>query len=299
MDIEDFKEIIYEKEPSGICTITIQMPKRRNAFSFITFLEIETAIADMEADKKARVLIITGSEEGKAFSSGGYFNMKEMLDIEPELLEQMDLEDIAIKRLCMKLWDFPKPIIAAINGLAIGAGITMPLACADLIYMSDDAWAGFFFVKRAIVPEFGLSFMLPLMVGFQRAKELLFLGDKIPAEKMYEYGLINGVIPHEDLMTHCHKIAERLIPPKGPSVSLRFMKKIMHDYYRSIISDTLDKENIGLRTLFKTGDFRASVKALQTKSDPIFKGRSNKMMEDTLDAPFDLEKERNRPRYTK
>lgn len=299
MDIEDFKEILYEKEANGVCTLTINIPKRRNALSFVTFYEIQTALADMEADKKAHVLIITGSEEGNAFSSGGYFNMKEMMDIEPELLEQMDLEDIAIKRLCMKLWDFPKPIIAAINGLAIGAGITMPLACADLIYMSDDAWAGFFFVKRAIVPEFGLSFMLPLMIGFQRAKELLFLGDKIPAEKMYEYGLINGVVPHDELMTHCRKIAERLIPPKGPSVSLRFMKKIMHDYYRSIISDTLDKENIGLRTLFKTADFRASVKALQTKSDPDFKGRSNKMVEDILEAPFDLETERKRPKYTK
>jgi len=299
MEIEDFNEIKYEKEPSGICTITINMPKRRNALSFITFLEIETAIVDMEADKKARVLILTGSPDGNAFSSGGYFNMKKMLEIDPETLKEIDLEDIAIKRLCMKLWDFPKPIIAAINGLAIGAGITMPIACADLIYMSDDAWAGFFFVQRAIVPEFGLSFMLPLLVGFQRAKELLFLGDRIPAEKMLEYGLINGVIPHDELMAHCRKIAERLIPPKGPSISLRFMKKIMHDYYRPIISETLDKENIGLRTLFKTADFRASVKALQTKTDPVFKGRSNKMMEDTLDTPFDLEKERSRPKYTK
>jgi 2-(1,2-epoxy-1,2-dihydrophenyl)acetyl-CoA isomerase len=294
----EFNEILYEKEPNGICTLTINMPKRRNALSFMTFYEIELALDDMIADKKARVLIITGAEEGNAFSSGGYFNMSEMSNWSPDITEKMDLEDIAIKKLAMKLWDFPKPIIAAINGLAIGAGITMPLATADLIYMADDAWAGFFFVKRAIVPEFGLSFILPMLVGFQRAKEILFFGDEIPAQKCLEWGLINGVIPHDELMSHCRKVAERLIPPKGPSVSLRFMKKIMHDYFRPIISETLDKENIGLRINFKTADFRASVKALQTKTDANFKGRANKMVEDTLDAPFDLEAERNRPKYT-
>jgi len=297
--IEDFKDIIYTKEDNGICTITINAPERRNAFTFITFLEIESAIEDMQADKNARVLIMTGSEEGNAFSSGGYFNMKDMTNWDQELTDKMDLEDIAIKRLCMKLWDFPKPIIAAINGLAIGAGITMPIATADLIYMSEDAWAGFFFVKRGIVPEFGLSFMLPLLVGFQRAKEILYFGDKIPAQKMFEYGLINGVLPKNKLMNHCREIAERLIPPKGPSVSLKFMKKTMHDYFRPIISETLDKENIGLRALFQTADFRASMKALQTKTDPIFKGRENKIMENVLNSPFDLEKERSRPKYTR
>lgn len=297
MNIEDFKDIIYEKEDNGICTITINAPKRRNAFTFVTFLEMEYAIADMEKDKNAKVLIITGSEEGKAFSSGGYFNMKEMMNIDPEIQEEIDLEDIAVKRLCMKLWDFPKPIIAAINGLAVGAGITMPLATADLIYMADDAWAGFYFVKRAIVPEFGLSFILPFYLGFQRAKEILYFGDKIPAQKMYELGLINGVVPHEELMPHCRKIAERLIPPKGPSVSIRMMKKIMHDYFREIISQTLDKENIGLRATFKTQDFRESLKALQLKREPNFKGKENKMVKEILEKPFDLESERKRPKY--
>lgn len=298
MNIEDFQEIIYKKEENGICTIIINTPKRRNAFTFITFLEIEHALLDMEKDKNARVLIITGSEEGNAFSSGGYFNMKEMTNIAPELINEIDLEDIAIKRLCMKLWDFKKPIIAAINGLAIGAGITMPIACADLIYMSDDAWAGFYFVKRAIVPEFGLSFMLPMILGFQRAKEILYFGDQIPAQKMLEYGLVNGVVPKTELMAHCRKVAERLVPPKGPSISLSFMKKIMHDSFRSILSNTLDKENIGLRALFQTQDFRASLKSLQTKEDPEFRGKANKIMDRILDEPFDLEKERSRERYT-
>lgn len=299
MNIEDFEDIIYEKEENGICTLTFNRPERRNALSFVTFLEIETAIKDMEQDDNARVLIMTGCEEGNAFSSGGYFNMKNLMNIDPTIKKQLDLEDIAIKRLCMTLWNFSKPVIASINGLAVGAGITMPLSCADLIYMADDAWAGFFFIKRAIVPEFGMSFILPLLIGFQRAKEILYLGDKIPAQKMDELGLINGVVAHEELMTHCRNVAERLIPPNSPSVSIKLMKKMIHDFFRDIVSQTLDKENIVLRSTFKTQDFRESVKSLGEKRDPVFTGRENKMIQDILKRPFDLEKERKRPRYTK
>ena len=116
----------------------------------------------MEKDKNAKVLIMTGSKEGRAFSSGGYFNMKMMTTIPKHILDELDMLDVAQKRTCMKLWNFPKPIIAAINGLAIGAGITMPLAGADLIYMTEDpeAYLRFNFAERAIMPEFGLSFIL-------------------------------------------------------------------------------------------------------------------------------------------
>ena len=149
MNIENFEDIIYEKEENGICTITLNRPERRNALSFVTFLEIETALKDMEQDKNTRVLIITGCEEGNAFSSGGYFNMKMLTSVPQEILKDIDLQDIAQKRLCMKLWEFSKPVIAAINGLAVGAGFTMGTAGADLIYMAEDAWIGFYFVKRA------------------------------------------------------------------------------------------------------------------------------------------------------
>lgn len=299
MNIEEFEDIIYEKEENGICTLTFNRPERRNALSFVTFLEIETAIKDMEQDNNARVLIMTGCEEANAFSSGGYFNMKNLMNIDPAIKKQLDLEDIAMKRLCMTFWNFSKPVIAAINGLAVGAGITMPLSCADLIYMSDNAWAGFFFIKRAIVPEFGMSFILPLLIGFQRAKEIFYLGDKIPAQKMEELGLINGVVAHEELMAHCRKVAERLMPPKGASVSIKLMKKMIHDFFKDIVSQTLDKENIVLRASFKTQDFRESVKSLGEKRDPVFTGRGNKMIQELLKQPFDLERERKRPRYTK
>ncbi|NVM45383.1 MAG: enoyl-CoA hydratase/isomerase family protein [Candidatus Lokiarchaeota archaeon] len=275
MKVEDIQDIIYEKEENGICTITFNRPERRNALSQVTFLEIQTVLDDMEKDKNTRVLIMTGSPEGRAFSSGGYFNMKMMTQIPEEILKEIDLMDIAQKKTCMKFWNFTKPVIAAINGLALGAGFTMPLVGADLIYMADDpeTYIGLIFVKRAIIPEFSLSFLLPFYVGFQKAKEILYFGDKIYAKEAEKLGLINKSVPPGDLMALAREKAESLIPPKGPSAAIKLMKKTMHDYFRDILSSTLDKENEGIQASLKTRDFRESTKSLSEKRDPVFKGK--------------------------
>jgi enoyl-CoA hydratase/carnithine racemase len=273
MKIEDIQDIIYEKEDNGICTITINQPNRKNAMSFLTFLEIETVLKDMEQDQNAKVLIITGCEEANAFSSGGYFNMNLYPKLPPEILDELDLTDIAVKRLCMKFWSFQKPVIVAINGLAVGAGFTMPLAGADLIYMADDAWIGFYFAKRAVMAEFGADFLLPFYIGFQKAKELLYFAKKITAQEAYDLGLVNAIIPKDQLLDYTREQALKLTPPKGPSLSIKLMKKTMHEYFKSILVQTLDLENEGLRTLLKTHDFRESLKALGQKREPDFKGK--------------------------
>ncbi|MFX1501652.1 MAG: enoyl-CoA hydratase/isomerase family protein [Promethearchaeota archaeon] len=271
MQIEDFEDIIYEKEENGICTAKISRPEGRNAVTYISFLELYTVLEDMEQDKNTKVLILTGDPRGNAFTSGGYFK--------PEMMEQMkkypeiDLMDIAQKKICMKFWNFNKPVIAAINGMAIGGGITMPLACADLIYMAEDAWLGFYFSKRAIVPEFACSFILPLLVGFQKAKEICYFGEKITAQKAYELGLVNKVLPKEELIPYAREQALRLIPPKGPSLSLKLMKKNMHAYFKDFLDRTLDLENRALRKTFTSHDFKESMKSIKEKRDPIFLGR--------------------------
>ena len=275
MKIEEFEDITYEKEDNGICTITLNTPKRRNAMSFVTFLEIWTVLDDMENDKNARVLVITGSKEGRAFSSGGYFNMKMMTSVPEHILKECDLMDIAQKRLCMKFWNFPKPVVVAINGLAIGAGITMPLAGADLIYMADDpeAYLRFNFAERAIIPEFGLSFILPLYVGFQKAAEICYFTEKINPQEALKLGLVNKILPPDELLPYAREQALKLIPPKAASLAISTIRKTMRVYFADIISDTLDLENEGLRALMKTGDFRASTKSLITKKPPVFRGR--------------------------
>ena len=271
MNLEDFEDIIYAKEDNGICTATISRPDHRNAVTYLSFLEIHRLLEDMENDKNTKVLIITGDPKGKAFTSGGFFapEMFKKMQKYPEI----DLMDIAQKKLAMKFWSFSKPVITAINGMAIGGGATMPLIGSDLIYMAEDAWLGFYFSKRAIVPEFGATYLLPFLVGFQKAKEICFFGDKITAQKALELGLINKVLPNDELIPFAREQAFKLIPPNGPSLSLKLMKKTMHSYFRDIFDKALDLENRALRKSFATKDFDESMKSIKEKRNPVFVGK--------------------------
>jgi len=139
--------------------------------------------------------------------------------------------------------------------------------------MSEDAWLGFYFVKRAVIPEFSSTFILPFLLGFQKAKEIIYFGDKITAREAEKLGLVNKVLAPEDLMPYAREQALRLVPPQAPSMALNRMKKVMHDYFKDILSRTLDLENEALRESMKTSDFRAATKSLITKKEPLFKGK--------------------------
>jgi enoyl-CoA hydratase/carnithine racemase len=271
MDVEEFEDIKYVKEENGICTAMFSRPERRNAVTYISFLELFYVLEDMEKDRNAKVLIITGDPEGDAFTSGGYFKPEEFHKMQK--YPEIDLMDIAQKKLCLKLWDFEKPVIAAINGIAIGGGVTMPLVGADLIYMAEDAWLGFYFSKRAIIPEFGATFILPFLIGFQRAKEICYMGGEITAQQAFDLGLINKVLPKEQLMPFSRQQALKLIPPYGPSIALKLMKKTMHSFYREILDKTLDLENKALRKAFASKDFNEAMSAIKEKREANFKGR--------------------------
>ena len=273
MNISDFQDILYEKEETGICTLTFNRPERRNAISKLTFVEIEAVLDDMERDENAKVLIITGCKEANAFSSGGYISKDYTASIPRKIRKQLDFSDIVEKKLILKFWDFSKPIIVAINGLAIGVAATLPLAVADLIFMGEDAWLAYYFVKRAIMQESGSSFLLPFYVGFQKAKELLYFGDKITAHEAERLGLINKVLPPEQLLPYTREQALRLIPPKSPSVSIKLMKQTIHQYFRNILSKTMDLENEHDMIVVNTEDFRESLRSLREKRDPTFIGK--------------------------
>jgi 2-(1,2-epoxy-1,2-dihydrophenyl)acetyl-CoA isomerase len=280
MKVGDFKDIIYEKdEATGIVTITFNTPKRKNALSFITFLELFYAVDEMEKDDTARALIMTGAKDpdsddpaNEAFSSGGYFNLKLIQEIPDELKAEIDMTDIAQKKMCLKLFSFDKPVIAAINGLAIGAGFTMPLAGADLIYMSEHAWIELPFVGLGILPEFALTYFLPRQMGFQRAKEIVYFRKRILAQQALEWGWVNGVLPHKELMTHAREMAEKLIPPEGPGLAVKLAKRAFHKPYVDAITKALDVENEGLNQAVMTYDFGESMKARKEKRAPIFRG---------------------------
>jgi len=280
MKVEDFKDILYEKdEATGIVTVTLNTPKRKNSMSFITFLELFYAVDAMEEDDTARAMVITGARDpdsndpaNEAFSSGGYFNFKIIEDIPEEIKDEIDLTDIAQKRLCLKMFDFDKPVIAAINGLAIGAGFTMPLSGADLIYMSEHAWIELPFVGLGILPEFALTYFLPRVMGFQKAKEIVYFRKRIPAQQALEWGWVNGVVPHDELLPLAMETAQKLVPPEGPGLAVKLAKRAFHKPYVDAVTKALDVENQGLNQAVMTYDFGESLKARKEKRAPVFRG---------------------------
>ena len=281
MEGRDFQEIKYEKETeTGIVLITLNTPKRKNALSPYTFLELHEAVERMEADEGAKVMILTGAKDldaadptREAFSSGGYFNLPAIMALPAEIKAQIDFTDIAQKKLTLKMWRFEKPVIAAVNGLAVGAAFTMCLSCADLIYASEHAWVQLPFVHLGILPEFASSYLLPRLVGFQRAKEMLFFGERIDARQLYEMGLVNKVLPHEQLLSYAREMALRVVPPQGAALAVRLIKKACQEPLAEALARGLEAENEGLNRAFNTDDFREAIKARFEKRPPRFQGK--------------------------
>ncbi|MEJ2248381.1 MAG: enoyl-CoA hydratase/isomerase family protein [Candidatus Lokiarchaeota archaeon] len=274
MDVEDFKDILYEKESNGILTVTLNRPERKNALSPLSILELWYAVDYAEKDDEVKIMVITGSEEANAFCSGGYFSKNIKEEVPAKFQREINLLDMASKKLCLKFWDFEKPVLTAINGLAVGGGFTFPLVCSDLIYMSEDSWVALYFVKRAVMPDFATTYLLPFLIGFQKTNELLFFGKKLTAKEAYEQNLgINKIVPRINLMEYTRKKALELIPPKSPTLSIKLMKKTIHSYFREIIEKQLNLENKYWKKTLASKDFQNSLEALKERRDAEFIGK--------------------------
>jgi 2-(1,2-epoxy-1,2-dihydrophenyl)acetyl-CoA isomerase len=280
MKVADFKNINYDKDDeTGIVTVSINRPEIKNALAVMVLYELYWAVEAIETDPKAKAMILTGAKSSEdedpaneAFSSGGYFNLADLEALDEETKSQIDLTDIAQKKLCLKLWQLDKPVIAAINGLAIGGGFTIPLACADLIYISEHAWVKLPFISLGLIPELASSYLLPRLVGFQRAKEIFFFGEKLPASTLYDMGLVNEVVAHEELLAHAKQMALKLIPPLGAGLAARLAKKALHGPLIDAVTRALDAENEGLNQTIASADFWEAIAARKEKREPVFKG---------------------------
>jgi 2-(1,2-epoxy-1,2-dihydrophenyl)acetyl-CoA isomerase len=281
MEAREFKNLIYDKdEDSGIVTVSINRPEIKNALTITVLLELSWAADAVKQDDSAKAMILTGAKPAdntdpanEAFSSGGYFDLSEYEALDEATKKEIDLTDFAQKKVCLKLWQLYKPVIAAINGLAIGGGITIPLACADLIYLSEHAWARFPFINLGIVPELASSFLLPRILGFQRAKEIFFFGEDLNADKLLELGLVNKVLPHDELLPYATQMAAKLIPPQGAGLAVSLTKRAMHKQLIEAVTQALDNENEALNKTFSTTDFLEAIDARKEKRAPIFKGK--------------------------
>lgn len=281
MSDRDFRNVVYDKDNStGIVKVSINRPEIKNALTTGVLLELGWAVDVVAEDETALALIMTGakSNEGEdpareAFCSGGYFDMSEYEALDEATKKEVDLTDIAQKKLCLKLLQLDKLVIAAINGLAIGGGITIPLACADLIYASEHAWARFPFINLGIVPELASSYILPRLLGLQRAKEIFFFGKDLNADEMHRLGLVNEVVPHDELLPYAVEKASSLIPPRGAGLAVRMTKQIIHKPLIDAVTRALDNENEALNRAVTTHDFIEGISARKEKRKPMFEGK--------------------------
>ncbi len=279
MQTSDFSDIHYAKDGDGIVTVTLNTPERKNALSGLTFLELRWALRHFEGDEDAHAMILTGADnptsddpERQAFSSGGYFAPDVYNNVPAEIMEQIDSKDIAQKATTLAFFQCEKPVLAAVNGLAIGGAFTLALAAADQIYLSEHAWARLPFASLGISAELGSTFFLPRLLGLQKAKELLYYPDKIEARELVSLGLASAVLPHSELLGHTRDQALRLIPPRGAGLSIREMKRAMHQPLVASLAKALDLENEALGKLFRSQDFAEGVTARVEKRAPRFTG---------------------------
>ena len=249
---------------SGVATITLNRPEKRNAISFELIDDLLGALKEVEASD-AIVLILTG--EGKAFSSGmDLENLKALLGRSPE----QNLKDSeTMVRLFRSLYEFPKVTIAAVNGAAIAGGTGLALLC-DFTLAVPEAKFGYTEVRIGFVPAIVSTFLLR-QVGEKHARDLLLTGRIIGAEEAARMGLINEVVALEKLMQRARELAAQLME-NSPS-SLRATKQLLTDHARAELDMHIDaavRENAAIRT---TADFREGISSFLEKRKPVWSGK--------------------------
>ncbi len=272
-----YESIILEKA-EHVATITLNRPKVGNAFDMTLGAEFDHAIKLLGKDRDIRAIIITGA--GSYFSTGidlSMFTAPErhaskvvaLKDVLPAEDDETFGKGTAVAAV-IRIKNMPKPVIAAVNGTAVGLGLSIVLAC-DIIIASSMAKFGMVFVKRGVVPDTGASFDLPRVVGLKKACELTFTGDTIDAAEAEHIGMVSRVVPQDDLMNTARQLAAKMAdnPPLavGLAKSQLYRAMVETDMLRHMKWEVENMEN-----LMKTADFMEAASAFFEKRKPIFKG---------------------------
>jgi enoyl-CoA hydratase/carnithine racemase len=249
---------------AGVATVRFQRPEKKNAISYPMWGEITEVIREVSASDRDRVLVITGS--GDSFCAGADLGGEEVAGGERHQLARMHY----INQLAIALHDCPKPTVAAVNGVAAGAGANLAFGC-DLIVASDRARFTEIFVKRGLTVDLGGTWLLPRLIGLHRAKELAFFGDILSAADAERIGLVNRVVPHAELDALVADWSTRLAAQ--PPLALQMSKQLLNAASSSSMQDALHAEAMAQSVNFASEDTRAAITAFFTKTTPQFRGR--------------------------
>jgi enoyl-CoA hydratase/carnithine racemase len=245
----NYSTFVFENN-DGIATVRLNDPEKLNALTFQTYGDLETIMAELANDTSVKVVVLTGT--GKGFCSGGSVN-----DIIGPLLKMKGNELYNFTRMTCNvvknMRNLKKPIIAAVNGIAAGAGAMLMLA-SDLRIFSDKARAAFLFVKVGLSgADMGALYLLPRIVGLGKATELVYFGDTIDAQEAYRIGLANRVVPGEALMDEAYKWATRL--KDGPLYALGVTKELIEYEGNVDLEAALEMEAMAQARCMETPDF--------------------------------------------
>ena len=252
----------------SVANVTLNRPERLNAWNAQFGDELRDALLKDAADPSVRAVLITGA--GRGFSSGA--DLKDMLEQAMSGEPVPDVGSLLKERyhpIITGIRELPKPVVAAVNGPAVGIGCSLALAC-DLIWAAESAVFGLAFVNIGLVPDGGSTFLVPAAVGKARAHEMALLGQPVSAEEAFEWGLINKVVPDDQLMDEARGLAKRLAA--GPTLSYANSKRALNNSILKIMGEQLDLEAQIQSEMAGTADFTEGVQAFVEKRDPVFKG---------------------------
>lgn len=253
---------------NAIGTVTLNRPDKLNAFFGTMRDEIAAALEELAAREDVRVVVITG--RGRAFCAGA--DVSYMADLlERGAYGEANLLVTAGRRVIRSIMEMPKPVIAALNGPAAGGGANMALAC-DLRIASDRAAIGQTFNRIGLAPDWGGSWLVPRLVGRARAAELFFLAEMVDASEAERIGLVNRVVPHDDLEDTVSDLAARLAAK--PALPLALAKQALRRSMSADLDEMLDFEVRAQDEAFRSADALEGTRAFVEKREPRFGGGS-------------------------
>jgi 2-(1,2-epoxy-1,2-dihydrophenyl)acetyl-CoA isomerase len=260
-------ETIEFEVAEGVATLTLNRPDKLNSFNTRMHEEVAEALGQAERDPAIRVVLITGA--GRGFCAGQDLSDRKVV-AEGEAPDLGASIERYYNPLVRRLRGMEKPVVAAVNGVAAGAGANVALAC-DLVIAARSASFIQAFCKIGLVPDSGGTWFLPRLVGHARALGLALLGDKLPAEQAAEWGLIWKVVDDAQLMAEAGGLARQLA--KAPTATLGLIKRAMNASTTNTLDAQLDMERDLQREAGGTGDYKEGVAAFLEKRAPNFTGR--------------------------
>ena len=247
----------------GLVTLTFNRPEKKNAFNRQSWTEFAAALTEIVANPEDRALMITGA--GGNFSSGADLSDPSGMASLPIVSEMRTIADIILR-----LHRLPIPTLAKVDGVAVGAVLGIALGC-DLVIASDRARFIEIFPRRGLAIDGGNSWLLPRLIGLQKAKELAFFGESVPASEAAALGLVNRVVPVEELDEAAGEWARRLAD--GPTVALALTKKLLNNSSAVSMEQALEDEGRGQHICYTTKDMAEGMRAFMERRDPTFQGR--------------------------